>query len=260
VLCFAAFVVGPLMTSKPLAEYLADVQTYKYLAGINMVLLPPNLPGVFTDNPYAPVVNGSLWTLWYEVQCYLVVAALGVAGLLKRRPVLLLMGAAAAAMPFVEGPAYLRAELFLFFGGGMCLHLFRDHIRADRRLAWPAAAVLAVALLSGTGFSYAFAAAGTYLVFCAAYAPWGRLAGFGRRGDVSYGIYVYAFPIQQSLVQVSGGQMAWWANALLAFPITLVLAHASWRWVEAPALAWKDRPLRTLLPSRLRPPRIAVDG
>lgn len=260
VLAFAAFVIGPLVTSLPLGAYLTSPETYKYLAGINMVAMPADLPGVFGGNPYAPAVNGSLWTLWYEVQCYLVVAALGVAGLLKRGPVLLLMAAAAVAMPLVEGSMHLRAELFLFFGGGMCLHLFRDHVRADRRLAWLAGAVLVATLLSGRGFSYAFAVGGTYLIFCAAYARWQRLAGFGRRGDVSYGIYVYAFPIQQTLIHLSGGQMTWWANALLAFPITLLLAHASWRWVEAPALAWKDRPLRELLPARLRPVRVAVDG
>jgi len=65
-------VVGPLVTSVPLNEYFENVQTYQYIKQNLLFHIVYDLPGVFNNNPYASAVNGSLWTLSYEVGCYLV--------------------------------------------------------------------------------------------------------------------------------------------------------------------------------------------
>lgn len=70
--------------------------------------------------------------------------------------------------------------------------------------------------------------------------------GFGKYGDCSYGMYIYAFPVQQLFSSLYPNQM-WWENLGASFPVTLLLAIFSWKLVEKPCLALKNR--RALLPA-----------
>lgn len=70
VILISVFILGPLFTTWKLSEYFSSVQTYKYM--LNVFLIPVhNLPGVFENSPYLPTVNGSLWTLPIEFVCYI---------------------------------------------------------------------------------------------------------------------------------------------------------------------------------------------
>src|SRR5215218_4877934 len=83
-----AFVLGPLVTTLSTAAYLSDPQTWIY--PVRVTLLFPfgaGLPGVFEDSIYPGTVNGPLWSLPVEVFAYLVLAVLGMAGLLRRKAV-----------------------------------------------------------------------------------------------------------------------------------------------------------------------------
>jgi peptidoglycan/LPS O-acetylase OafA/YrhL len=250
----SALVLGPAVTSLPLQTYFADPGTYRYLKGVTLHGMPVQLPGVFNENPFAGVVNGSLWTLLYELKFYIVVAIMGMAGLLRRGPVLLAVAGAAVALPFFPaGDSHHLSEFFLFFGTGMLLYLFRDRIRLHNGLALLSLAGLVGTALAGRGFTYAFALGGSYLIFYLAYAPWLRMHGFARHGDLSYGLYIYAFPVQQTLIYLNGGRMFWLANFALALPCAAALAFASWHLVEKRALAWKKASLADWLPGRARP-------
>lgn len=204
-------------------------------------------------------VNGSLYTLFYEFLCYLGVAALGVAGLLRRRR---LVGGLAAAIWLVAaadlvadgavtGDSVTRWLLLRFgvtFASGVLLFLWADRVP----LAWPGAVVAglltAVAVLlagaqgadpaSRTTYLLIAPAAVAYLVLWAGSATW--LAGIGRRVDLSYGIYVYAWPIQVLLLQA--GAAGWPVVLFLAVSAVAAagLALLSWRFVESPALALKS--------------------
>lgn len=83
-LVFVAFVVGPWVTTNPVADYFADRQTWSFLVA-NLTLITPqySLPGVFTANPY-PDIEGSIWSLAYEVAWYGVILTIGLVGLMKR--------------------------------------------------------------------------------------------------------------------------------------------------------------------------------
>src|SRR5215475_9962692 len=84
-LTFCVFVIGPLWTVEPLSVYLHDPVTWKFIpAGLSLVRLHYELPGVFEHNPHFGV-NGSLWTLYYEVFCYICLAVAGLVGLLAPR-------------------------------------------------------------------------------------------------------------------------------------------------------------------------------
>ncbi|WP_164008101.1 acyltransferase family protein [Pyxidicoccus trucidator] len=240
-LLLTTLVLGPAFTTLPLRDYLLSADTHLYWLR-NLTLVNPQweLPGVFESSAYSKAVNGSLWTLKYEVGFYLLTLGLGLAGLLRKSMVAVGWVGAAVA-PFVTGRLGFWPELYLYFGGGVALYLWRDKVRMSPWLAlactvgWLALTWLGYGRI-GTGLF------GSYVVLYLAFLPAGPLAHFGRRGDLSYGVYVYAFPVQQAVTALLGGRTEWWVNAAVSFPVVVALAALSWHGVEKPALTLKDRP------------------
>ncbi|WP_224364795.1 acyltransferase family protein [Hyalangium versicolor] len=252
----SVFLLGPAMTELPLGAYFQSSETYLYLLR-NFTLYQSQwtLPGVFHGNAFPNAVNGSLWSLKFEVGFYLLVAGLGAARLL-RGWVVLAGWALAVVVPFVPhvGPRlHLWPELYLYFGGGMALYLLRDKVRMSPWVACGCFAVLVLTAWLG-GFRYAVGSCGVYAVMYLAFVP-SRLARFGRYGDFSYGVYIYAFPVQQLVVALMGGRMAPMLDAALALPVVMALAVLSWHLVEKRALRLKSSPpalLVRLFPERVR--------
>lgn len=202
------------------------------------------LPGLFEGNPYDNAANGSLWTLNFEFTCYLVVCLLGLLGLLRVRYVVALLLFALVTQPWVASvagrwPGYFLS-LFGYFAAGMLLYLLWDRLPRNDKLALFALVAITCSMFLG-GFRVVFALCGSYILIYMAFDNRFRLYGFARWGDFSYGLYIYAFPIQQAAVQVSGGQMSWWENLMVAFPLTPLLAMLSWHAIEKRALALKQR-------------------
>jgi peptidoglycan/LPS O-acetylase OafA/YrhL len=81
---------------------------------------------------------------------------------------------------------------------------------------------------------------GPYLVLCVAYLTVGLVRVPRRLGDPSYGQYLYAFPVQQTISYLVAPRTGWILFSL-ALPVTTVLAIASWHLVERPALDLKRR-------------------
>jgi len=80
-----------------------------------------------------------------------------------------------------------------------------------------------------------------YLVLWAAQLPVGWMNRFGRGGDFSYGMYLYAFPVQQTLVTAGGASWPPTAYVMACFGVCLACAAASWHAIERPALRLKPR-------------------
>ncbi|MDX1728900.1 MAG: acyltransferase family protein, partial [Pseudoalteromonas tetraodonis] len=102
------FIVGPLVTSLSLVDYFKSDEVFVYLYN-NLNLFSHayyNLPGVFNNNAYPNAVNGSLWTLTYEVEMYSYLLALSVVGLLKRKMLASIILGFVAVLPVVE-PSWL---------------------------------------------------------------------------------------------------------------------------------------------------------
>ena len=220
----------------------------------------PALPPTFVDNPFPGHYNGSLWTIKYEFFCYLGVAALGLAGLLSRWAVLWLLAASLAALAWFDAAhsAYLCisrgqqfgltlpfvgnvsawARFLSFFLAGSAAYLWREAIPRSKLLAWGSVAILGAGAFVPPGFVLALPTCGVYLLFWWAFEPGAR----SRVGDVdlSYGVYLYAFPIQQWIVANRPGVDPW-TFFLLAMPPILALALVSWYGVERPANSMKSR-------------------
>lgn len=248
VLLLTAFVLGPLVTTLPLSAYFTHPLTWSYVPNtLSLVLRQTELPGVFQTGPHTEDVNGSLWTLPYEVMCYIAVLGIGVAGAFRSRLVLatvtgvyLIVIAATVVLPYVPVPPWrLVRELGPAFACGVAFYFSRKWLPMS---PW---VLLGLALgtygLSGTlAYEWAFVLTLSYGTFVLAYLPGGWLRKYNMVGDYSYGVYIYAFPIQLAVTQAFGpiGPLQ---NILISTPIVLVLACLSWHLVENPALMWMRR-------------------
>lgn len=249
VVLLTAFVLGPLVTVLPAEIYFSDPRVASYvLRNFTLVSLQYDLPGVFGGLPYPRAINGSLWTLIHEVICYAGVLVLGLMGVLRRPQwfaaalAVYVAVYATIALPGMEevvpGRAILR-DLSLPFAIGMTLYVWRDLVP----LGWGVCIGLGAlaALLHGTPvFDGAFILWLSYTVFVFAYLPDGWIRRYNNLGDYSYGLYIYAFPMQQLTVHLFG-PMTPWQNMAIAFPAALFCAMLSWRWIEKSALSARYR-------------------
>ena len=245
-LVLSAFVLAPLVSTLPLAKYLGQAEPYRYVFWNTLLdLRQHELPGVmFVDNPVGLEVNGSLWTLRYEFEMYLMVLALGVLGLL-RLPVLL--GLLALGLGCIGIPALDELGgwgwLLSFFAIGMVLYKLRDTRIFDGRVALVALVGLAATVRFG-GFIQMFSIFGGYLALYLALDRRLPLVPAARFGDLSYGLYIYGWPAEQAVIWALKGHAAWWQVFSLALPLAATLAFLSWHLVERPALRLKPLPAR----------------
>lgn len=243
--------LGPAITTLPLGAYIADGGILAYVARCGTLFFGVvyELPGVFADPPYPRVVNGSLWTMPIEVKMYALLAATWLVSLVSKAhrtrlfelAILAIAGLALAGLVIKTGlgrSSDLERLVWMFFGGAS-LFVFGRHVALDTRVTTGLAVAMCVAPLVGTRlFNLVYDMEIPYLVIYAAYVPGGLLRGFNKFDDYSYGMYIYAFPIQQLLVSLQPG-----LSGLVLFGqsavATLAFAVLSRKFVEGPALALK---------------------
>jgi peptidoglycan/LPS O-acetylase OafA/YrhL len=243
----SALILGPLLTSWSLHDYFSGHELRSYFLNIAGDV-HYHLPGVFSEVPGGSVVNISLWTVPFELECYIIIGLLAAVSL-TRRPnafAVLVLGSCAAlplATFLLHWPqVYERPRGQVLVASFLCgVVLFQQRRRIPRNgwLAF-ASAVAAVGLLmsSKTHFWAAPFAAYTTVYIGTARAP--RLPIF-RTGDYSYGMYLFAFPMQQLYASLFPGARLWWLNVGFAVILSLVYAMFSWHVVEKRVLGNKAR-------------------
>lgn len=244
----SVFVLGAIFTTLPAGDYFSSSGVYQYLFKCATIVsgIVYTMPGVFEHNPYPAAVNGSLWTLIYEVAMYVLLAGFwGLYVYLWKRyrspAVRILSMILAAIMIYAVRHHYLlnMAEfdrMFFMFFSGAAYFIFRKHIRLSH--AWAIAAMLALIFshyLSPQVFSLAYYLSLPYLLLYLAYIPAGILRIYNRAGDYSYGVYIYAFPIQQALLALAP-QMSVAILTICATAFTMIFSISSWHVIEEPAL------------------------
>ena len=250
-LLFCTFVVGMTLTRLPIGAYLQSDQTWQYLAGnLLPITLSWELPGVFDSNPMANVVNGTLWSLGLEVRWYAYLGLLAALTVVRRRwlfsavaLVLVLYGSWEWWSEKPDTNEY-RALSQVFLIAALCAQ-WRERVPVSH---WLLAAFSAIAALTygSRWFAPSVVMASLYFTFWLAYAL--PAIHWPRDRDYSYGLFLYGFPIQQTLVH-------WFPDIhpLLLFPLAsacaLLLAMLSWHLIERPVLHWKRVPEPQWLPA-----------
>jgi peptidoglycan/LPS O-acetylase OafA/YrhL len=204
--------------------------------------------------------NGSLWTIRYEFLCYVAVAALGMCGFLRRRwlvAIAWLFCLGVYAMQLYGGPNMSRTGGFTNihyfwtvvprfasdFVAGMVFYSFRDRIVLLRDMAL--GSILGLVFFGCTIpfwrlFPLVVPILGGHALFYFAYVPIRRLRNFAIRGDLSYGLYLYAFPVQQLMVLSFRAWLEPFSLFILSWGATIILAVMSWHLVERPFMRLKN--------------------
>ena len=249
----STFFLGPALSKLSPSEYFLNSQTYDYLKNI-LLLYQRSLPRVFENNPLDLRVNGSLWTLLVEFFMYLLM------------PLLVFFKGRRNALIFIV----LIMLLFLMDS------LLKSDLKESRQLVAHNFIIVSIYFLAGASVRFifgedaipiAFATSmfalniGLYyltntspyilnalLVFtlpCFVNALGGssrvHFLNLDRVGDLSYGIYLYAFPIQQIIAEFFIGQISVLTSIMLATIPTICLAYVSWHLIEKKSLALKPR-------------------
>jgi len=248
------FGLGPAVTRLPTADYLSDPGTWDFLAWNLLLHTDHNsLPGVrFTDLGIGNIVDGPLWSLPVEVAMYAMVAGLGLLRLI-RLPVLAGLIAAGLLCLWFDTTRYFDfigsvGWMLAFFAVGMALFKLRDGGIVDGRLALLALGALIASVPLGA-FIPMFPICGGYLTIYLALHPGIPAIPAARFGDLSYGLYIYGWPVEQTVLYLRP-ETSPPLLFLIAFPLTAALAFLSWHLIEKRALRLKPR--RTARPV-LRP-------
>jgi peptidoglycan/LPS O-acetylase OafA/YrhL len=256
----STFVLGPFVTTLSFASYLNRLEPYAYVLGNTLLdQTVHELPGVrFIDNPVGLEINGSLWTLRYEFVMYLMVLALGVLRRLTLCMTILLLGFGMVCLysnmldEFEKWGWFFQilsgwGWLVGFFAAGMILYKLRRSGVFDGRIALLAVAglVLSVPLRQFIGLFPVF---GCYLAIWLALNPHLPVIPAARFGDLSYGLYIYGWPVEEAVMWLSGGHAPWWQVFLCALPGAAILAFLSWHLVEHPMLRLKPSSRRIEAP------------
>ncbi|ACB95392.1 acyltransferase family protein [Beijerinckia indica] len=277
---FSAMILGPLVTTLPLEEYFSDPVTYRYFGNI-IGFLHLTLPGVFTDNPWPGIVNVNLWTLPPEFWCYFAVLGLMVSGLLSKHKLLtsgiILALLIATALDIFDHRSFtVKANntrftlwyVIMMFYIGMLFRLNAKYIIMNFWIALGAAVGFYLLMLSDSFGPLS----GLLLTYIAIYI--GMMMSvpvFDRflKEDLSYGIYLYGFPLTQAAIFIlkpyMGSLPLWERYAIImvaSFGVTLIFAILSRTFIEKPAArllkGGQKKPL--VLPAGLNLPANVSEG
>jgi peptidoglycan/LPS O-acetylase OafA/YrhL len=248
----SALILGPLLTTYPLARYFTDHHFWRYLVNITGHI-SYLLPGMFETNPAGPRVNSQLWTVPWELCCYVTIAALALLKVVKRPWMLmgvLTLASIALFARLLILHHVIRAEapppgmmIVLCFLFGVALYRLADRIPWTRAAfgvaqvaAWFTCLYPQAAYLAPLPIAYV-------TVWLGLLNP-PRVA-FMQFADYSYGLYLYGYPVQQTLVYLFPQYRIWWVNLIAAVVLTALFAAFSWHFIEKPVqdrkkqvLAW----------------------
>ena len=213
-LLITIFIIGPICTNLSLEAYFSDISIYRYF--LNNLIFNTNyfLSTVFAENPFK-YANGALWSLMPEVFCYIMLAFFG--NVTKKykysQPhfhllviaILLIAYQDVLSRPqinkeylekiiyFAIGASYYRYRQYIYLNGKVAIflllsYLINQQFYCNIYFNW--------LLLPYLVFYFSFVRFGSS---CWSFSRWG-LANFGKKSDLSYGIYIYHFPIQQTII------------------------------------------------------------
>ncbi len=255
VVLLSVFVLGPLATQRELDTYFLNSQTIRYLENI-FLRVRYHLPGVFEEN-HLPAVNGSLWTLPVEVIMYCLVAMVCIIGSKMAKNDWLIWITIGLFLTLVKVEA--RSENFLdtvvfygigikhainvsvYFVFGSVLFILRKFLPLN-----PVVGFVCILILMNSPpglFYYIEGFIFSYFVLSIGLLSTPVLKNASQFGDFSYGIYLYAFPVQQYFIYTKFFSDKFYVELFFSAVVTFVFAYFSWHNLEKKALAFKPKSL-----------------
>lgn len=248
-------VSGALVSSLTLHDYFASPITLDFLITNSFMLLGDvqELPGVFANAPFDNSVNGSLWTLPWELKMYAFLGVFGFITLLLNYVYKANWLAIFTTCFFIfctinyfefhffteiRGHYYKMYRFGTLFFFGAVIYLFRSKLFFNKTIFWVFISLLVISSFNHDLFFVLYTIMLPYIVLYLAYIPGGKIREYNKLGDYSYGIYIYAWPVQQfiavSITNVSPVEMI-----ILSTIITFCFAYASWHLIESKAIKLK---------------------
>jgi peptidoglycan/LPS O-acetylase OafA/YrhL len=245
------FVIGPVATILPVSRYFRHHLTWDYLLNIGLYL-QLYLPGVFVDRRLGGAVNGSLWSLFPEVLCYLSVPLICLLKVRLRVVLLLLVMALCGGyglylfayqpsrygLVYSVDPKYMLVQVPFFMAGAVMRQVelwFPRVLRLDFAVIFCASNFLLPSMIGTHSVPFEWLTL-AYVVIAFGNCSTPLLKHATMFGDLSYGVYLYAFPIQQLVLEHTH------AFALsICTAISFVVAFVSWHLIEQPALRLKSK-------------------
>ena len=244
----SALLIGTALTVLPLSEYFSDHRFFAYFGSL-FGRIRVTLPGVFAHNPAPDLVNISLWTIGPELLCYVYLAVMIVSGAVRHRWIVTAFGCAFVGADFLRdqfgsfhheiGQSLLPRSLIVSFILGNLAYLWR-HKLPYHWLLFLACLAVGLGTIHLVHWEDMGLVALTYCTVFLGVTPIKKIPVLSG-GDYSYGIYLYAYAIQQAVAYLLPGLREFYWNILISLPIVIALAMCSWRFVEEPTLSLRKR-------------------
>lgn len=256
-----AVLIGCTVTTVNITRYFSDPSPWRFLfLHLGMFFeRPHHIIGVFTNNRYPEEVNGALWSIQFEFLFYIILSSLF--WVRKQRVVVLMIVVLAyiAAILIFYGkdiivPGYLyyyinkTLNVFtfdkfftfgLYFCAGVILSNFQGLLRKHRLFFFIGSIILAIIFLVQHTFTVANRFVLPILIISFGLMETKGINNLSKKiGDPSYGIYIYGFLIQQTLMYYF--ELSYLELALLTIPVSIVFGYLSWTYVEKPFLRLKQ--------------------
>lgn len=238
-ICF--FIIGPIGFSGDLLNYFDTRDNWKFLRNI-IFISKTEIHGIFLKNPYPNTLNGSLWTLSIEFKWYLILAIFGILKFLDKKIILTIILFSVISWVYINYFTYDQKDYksFFYLGNFFLIGIFLFLIKINFLLLFILSIISAFLIL--LKFYYLGLLVGLPpLIIYLGTQSFKYFNNISKIGDLSYGVYLYAFPIQQTIFYFFGSQLSFYMSFFLVILLTFTFAYFSWHFVELPFLRLKKK-------------------
>jgi peptidoglycan/LPS O-acetylase OafA/YrhL len=237
---FLAFIAGPMLTTLPLPDYFNNKETYSFIYNNLLMHTQYSLPGVFEYLPYSKGINGSWWTIKYEVMCYSFLLFFGLINGFKNKYIATFVCLAIIILAVTDS-TFIRDNfsndqyvyyLPFYFCTGCLFYIWSDLIQINTRVL---IGLIGITILCRNTSIYPilfFLCSSVFILILSIYEPFKKIK---IKHDISYGIYIYGFFIQQLLIFLFPNMNNYW-NTIFAILISMIFALISAKYIEEPAI------------------------